>query len=586
MQIIKSIIKLTVFLCPIFATAQSVTLPQSDKAEHFLDRIDIKQQSNYDLILAADKPLERKIAARVATGTDSLNKLYPSSQSYSLSKVDQYNLHSLLINNIEWADSGLDGVLSKHALFNTFYIQKTNFYEVNQKDFFLAVNPVIQEIQGHETGDSSGKSFSNSVYLNSRGVSLRGMVANKLGFSAYLTDNQEGVPLYVRKIDTVNGYPFVPGEGYWQTFKNTGYDYFDNRASIYFNAWKYFDFQFGYDKNFIGDGYRSLFLSDNSAPYLFLKFNMRIWKLDYQTIYMQLVGQHAIGNDLYPQKFGVIHDLHINATKWLSVGFFENVMFSRADHFDFTYLNPTVFLISQQQQDGSADKTTAGLDFKANIAHSVQLYGQLLFNEFILDQIIHYSRGFWANKQGLQFGVKYIDAFKVKNLDLQAETNIVRPFTYSSHDTVTNYSNYNQPMADPLGANFDEFIGICRYQPINKLTLEGRLIYYRQGLDSAGKDFGSNILTNYNDRVTDTLIENGTPTAVQRDYGYKIGSGILAQCVNAYFSASYEVKENVFVDLSMQYRIYKVSAEQSLNNNSTMFSIGLRWNAFKRVYDY
>jgi hypothetical protein len=60
----------------------------------------------------------------------------------------------------------------------------------------------------------------------------------------------------------------------------------------------------------------------------------------------------------------------------------------------------------------------------------------------------------------------------------------------------------------------------------------------------------------------------------------------LAQCANAYFSASYEVKENLFIDLSLQYRKYSVAAEPALNNSSTMFSVGVRLNAFKRVYDY
>ena len=51
-------------------------------------------------------------------------------------------------------------------------------------------------------------------------------------------------------------------------------------------------------------------------------------------------------------------------------------------------------------------------------------------------------------------GFKYIDAFKIKNLDLQGELNYVRPFTYSHFDSVANYSHYNQPLAHPLGREF------------------------------------------------------------------------------------------------------------------------------------
>jgi hypothetical protein len=570
MQIIKSFFKLAVFIFPVTAFAQSVTLPESDKSEHFLERLEIKQQSVGEFNLTTAKPMGRKLSVKLAQDADSLNKYHSSSTSYKLSNVDQYNLRDLEINSIEWTSDTVTGVDSKTPWFKTFYKQKANFYEVNQKDFFLAINPVIQQVQSVE--EINGQRNPQTVFLNSKGLTLRGMIGNKLGFSSYLTDNQERGPQYFQNLTTASGYPAVPGTGYWQSFKGTAFDYFDNRASIYFNAWKYFNFQFGYDKNFIGDGYRSLFLSDNSAPYTFLKFDTHIWKLDYQTIYMQLVGQHQPGNYLYPQKYGVIHYLRVNPNKWLNVGLFESVMFSRPNHYEFSYLDPTIFLIGAQQQDGSTDKTTAGLDFKANVAHSFQFYGQLLFDEFILDSILHYSHGYWANKQAVQLGFKYIDAFKVKNLDLQLEANIVRPFTYTSHDTVTNYSNYNQPMADPLGANFDEFIGICRYQPINKLNLTGKVIYYRQGLDSAGENFGSNILLDYNTRAMDE--------------GFKIGTGMLATCLNASFNASYEVKENIYIDLSLQYRKYNVQSDPALNSESKMVSVGIRMNTFRKEYDY
>jgi hypothetical protein len=399
------------------------------------------------------------------------------------------------------------------------------------------------------------------------------MIAGKLGFSAYLTDNQERGPSWFQT--RVGQFDAVPGAGYYKHFGTTGFDYFDNRASIYFNAWKYIDFQFGYDKNFIGNGYRSLFLSDFSAPYLFLKFNARIWKLNYQTIYMELVSQHKTNDDYrYPKKYAVVHHLNVNATRWLNLGLYENVVFSRSDHYDFSYLNPVIFLVSAQQQNGSPDKTTVGLDFKANVGHSTQFYGQLLINEFILHQVLHYGAGYWANKQGLQFGFKYVNAFEVKNLDLQLETNVVRPFTYQHNDSVSNYSHYNQPLAHPLGANFFEFIAIARYQPAYKWNFEGKIIYYKQGLDSAGINFGGDIFENYDTRP--------------REYGFNIGSGLPANCLNMSGLVSYQWKENLFLELSAAYRHYSVNDPTGLyhSSNSALFSAGVRINMFRRQYDY
>lgn len=565
-------VKLLVFmllaaaLLPVTGSAQSTFLPQGSNYDHFLDRMEILLQTNPELNITTVKPISRKVAVGVAEESDSLHKFYPYDYYYHLSKVDRQTLSSLLMNNSEWVTGSKDSFVSKHPIWNTFYKTKANFYEVNEKDFFLAVNPAIQQTQSIETSNNA------RVFLNSKGLTLRGMIANKLGFSAYLTDNQERGPKFV--MDRIDSFHAVPGAGYYKPFKETAVDYFDNRASIYFNVWKYFDFQFGYDKNFIGNGYRSLFLSDYSAPYLFLKMNLRIWKLDYQNILMELINQHLPGDYQYPKKYSVIHHLSVNATSWLNLGLFENITFSRPDHFEFSYLNPVIFLVAAQQENGSPDKTTVGLDFKANVGHAVQFYGQLLIDEFVLDEITHYSRGWWGNKQGLQLGLKYIDAFAVKNLDLQLETNIVRPFTYQHDDTVANYSHYNQPLAHPLGANFYELIGIARYQPAYKWTIEGKVIYYKQGLDSAGENFGSNIFENYNTRP--------------RDYGFSIGSGIPATCVNASALVSYQWKENLFLELSAMYRNYSVNdpTRTYTSSHSAIFTAAVRINMFRRQYDY
>jgi hypothetical protein len=565
-QFIKTLVRRSIiFLLPVSGFTQSTFLPQGSKSDHFLERMEILLQTNPELNVFTPKPLSRKVAVRVAEMADSLHKYYPYDYFYRLSKVDQYNLNDLLMNNLEWVTGNQDSFNSKKPFLDAFYKTKANFFVVNEKDFFLAIDPVLQEQQSYETGNNE------RVFLNSKGFTMRGMIANRLGFSSYVTDNQERGPGFFQQ--RVAQYSAIPGAGYYKPFKTTAFDYFDARGSIYFNLWKYFDVQFGYDKNFIGNGYRSLFLSDYSAPYLFLKINTRIWKLNYENIFMELISQYARTTDYqYPKKYGVVHHLSYNAAKWLNLGLYENVVFSRADYFDFSYLNPVIFLVSAQQQNGSPDKTTAGVDFKANIGHSTQFYGQLLINEFVFNQILHYSRGWWGNKQGLQLGFKYIDIFNIKNFDLQVETNLVRPYTYSHNDSVSNYSHYNQPLAHPLGANFSEFIAIARYQPFYKLNLEARIIYNRQGLDSNGLNFGSNIFLNYDTRP--------------REYGFKIGSGIPATSVNAYAAVSYEIKENLFLELSAMYRTYTVHDIIPTTSSSTMFTAGIRLSMFRRQYDY
>ena len=573
MQIMKCFFRLAVFICPVFSFAQSTYIPLGSKAYDFIDRMEIKLEENRNLNFSAVKPYSRKQIVKEVeyldsarmTPTDSargFNK-YGDRSDLELTQVDEYNLRSLLMNNLEWVKTPRPEFESANTFSKNFYKTKANFLEVNSKDFFLAVNPILNL----QIGASSG---GNGIYLNTRGVSTRGMISNKIGFAALITENQEKGPDFFQ--ERTNTFRAVPGVGFYKPFKSKGYDYFDARGYITFNAAKYIDFQFGYDKNFIGNGYRSLFLSDYGNSYLFLKINTRIWKFNYENIFMELMPQFKkSGPDtLLDRKYAAMHHLSMDVTKWLNVGLFEGVIFGRKNHFDFQYLNPIIFYRHIEGTVGSPDNAVAGLDFKANLAHTAQLYGQLLLDEFQLSQITK-STGYWANKYAVQLGFKYVDAFNINNLDLQVEANIARPFTYSHNDTIANYTHYNQPLAHVLGGNFREFIGIAKYQPKPKIYFYGRMIYYVQGLDSLGRNFGSNPLENYVTRP--------------RDFGFFVGSGYRASCLNASFTASYELKENLFIDGTALFRTYKIRELNSINN-TTMLKVGIRWNIARRDYDY
>ena len=560
MQFKKTFVRLLLILFPFAATAQTTYLPLGDKANILIERLEIKSKTDSSLNYSKTRPFNRQSIVSTLTQWKK-----PGANAQKLSKVDQYNLNSLLMNNIEYvADKSI--FKSKKIVGKRFYQTPANLYEVHIKDFDLVINPVIQLTVSKESNNDQ------TLYLNTRGLNLRGRIANKIGFYAYVTDNQEKDPLYVR--DWVNRRKAVPGQGFYKPFKTTGYDYFDARGYFTFNATRYIDVTFGYDKNFIGNGYRSLLLGDGSSNNLFLKLNTRIWKFNYQNLFMELHSAEIPGGDkLLPKKYAAMHHLDVSVTKWLNIGLFEGVIFGRKDHFDLGYLNPIIFYRSIEQQNGSFDNSLVGLDAKANFNEKLQVYGQLSLDEFLLGEITK-NRGYWGNKIGLQIGAKYIDAFGISNLDLQIEHNRVRPFTYSHRDSVANYSHYNQPLAHPLGANFKEFIGIARYQPAPKWMSVVKLIYYQQGRDSSARIFGSNI-----------LLPNSTPNRVG-DYGYSIGSGWKTNVFYASFLLSYEWKENLFIELHAMYRKQDTKTPPITSTNTSVISFGVRWNVGRREFDY
>jgi hypothetical protein len=271
-----------------------------------------------------------------------------------------------------------------------------------------------------------------------------------------------------------------------------------------------------------------------------------------------------------------MHHLSLQATRWLNIGLFEGIIFGRSRGYDISYMLPLIFYRSIEQQNGSPDNANIGFDFKTNIAKRLQLYGQLMLDEFVKDEAIGSRRKWWGNKQGIQVGAKYVDAFGIKNLDLQAEMNQIRPFMYQFRDTTGAYTHALQPLAHPLGANLRELIGIARYQPNNRLYFFARVNWWKQGLDSAGFNFGANPNELYN-----PVSAGGTRP---RGDNFPMFAGLPATGLNAQLTASYELKENLFVELGAMLRRYQETGKAAVN--TTLLSAGIRWNMFRRDYDY
>jgi hypothetical protein len=553
MQYKQTLVKLAVLLLPVAALSQTTYIPAGAKENILIERMEIRAGRDSVLNFSKTKPYSRRQFVPAMARLDST----------LFTKVDLFNLHELFLSNLEWAPGQRTEYLSKKPLGKHFYETPANFYESNREGFFIAINPVFQFIVAKETGND------DRLFQNTRGLTVRGRIADKIGFSAYVTDNQERDPLYVQNF--ISERNAVPGAGFYKTFKaKGGVDYFDARGYVTFGVAKVIDIAFGYDKNFIGNGYRSLFLSDFSAPTLFLKLNTRVWKFNYQNLFMELNTAERLNADqLLPKKYAAMHHLDLAVTKWMNVGLFEGVVFGRKDHFEFGYLNPVIFYRSIEQQNGSFDNAVAGLDLKANAAKHFQFYGQFLLDEFSLNEVKK-GNGWWGNKWGLQGGAKYIDAFNIKNLDLQLETNRVRPFTYSHRDSVANYTHYNQPLAHPLGANFQEWIGIARYQPAPKWMVLAKAIYYTQGKDTGNVSFGGNI-----------FLPN-VPPYRQNDYGYTIGNGVQTKTALASILLSYEWKPNFFIEASALYRKQSQDLQSNVPASSSVFEFRVRWNCQNR----
>lgn len=553
------------FLSIISATAtfaQVTYLPLNTDDNLLLDRLETRSGRLSDTICLSAKPESRERAVEF------LIQQRENARFTDLTRIDRYNIAQKISESGEWAPGGNGAIDSKHPWFHTFYTKQYDFLNVHTKNFFLVVNPIIS---GEVLAGKNSDGTTYNGYWTERGAEVRGWICKKVGFYASATDNQEKPPTFVN--DWIQSHQAVPGADYFLDYNKNKYDYLLATGYFDFAAVKdHINVSFGYGKNFIGDGIRSMFLSDFSSSTPFLKLKTHIWKINYENLYLELTPQYARGADtVLPHKFATMHRLDMNVTRWLNIGLFESIIFDRPNSYEIAYLNPIIFLSSMEQFLGSGDKKHLGADFKIITARHLQFYGQFLLDEFSSKNFFSHD-GYWANKWALQLGGKYFDAFTVKNLDLQAELNVVRPYTYTHSDTIANYTNYNQPLADPLGANFVEFIGIARYQPTKKLFLTLKGMYYMQGVDTGSANYGSNIFLSYNSRVA--------------DYGVRILQGAQVNCALANLNVSYELKPNLFIDLGATHRRY-VYSDASIPGNSTTYGYcGIRLNIARRDYDF
>ncbi len=446
------------------------------------------------------------------------------------------------------------------------------------------------------TGDvvldlQAGKDFQSDVaftYNNTRGAIFQGGLGEKFNFYTVVFESQgrfaDYFNRYAESIGPYGGNPaVVPGRGIAKEFLEDGYDFPVAEGYLSYEVSDFFNLQFGHGKNFIGDGYRSLLMSDIASPYPFFKLNTSFWKLKFTNTFMSIrdVRGEVVEEGSYRTKFMANHYLSLNLTKRFNLGLFESVIWQNENGrgFDVNYLNPVIFYRSIEFSTGArGGNAIIGITGKYKLSDQVNLYGQWIIDEFSTEKIFGGKQS-WKNKLGYQLGVKYFDAFKVPDLYLQLEYNQVRPYTYSHNSIVLNYGHNNQSLAHLWGANFREIIGIARYRK-DRMFGSAKVIYGKRGFDfDDGSDdayYGGNIYRSERDRAFED--------------GVKIGQGNTTTNLFAELEAGYIINPvtNLKVFGSLIYRDFnpQVNTDLIFKENTLWLNFGIRTDIFNWYYEY
>lgn len=434
----------------------------------------------------------------------------------------------------------------------------------------LKIDPMVYFEAGKESGDRT-----RSTWVNTRGVRIDGTVGRQLAFHTAFFESQAVFPSWIDSIS--RSLSVVPGQAMFKGFKTEGLDYAFAEGHISYSPSRYFNFRFGHGKNFIGDGYRSLLLSDVAFSYPYLAINTKVWNIEYVNIFSQLQDIRAPkGGYWHPwqKKYTTTHYLSWHILPWLNVGLFESIVWQASDStgqrgFDINYLNPVIFYRPVEFSLGSPDNALLGGSVRFRVMRNNFLYAQLMLDEFKLEHVLN-GDGWWANKHGFQFGVKSYDAFKVPHLYLQAEYNHVRPYTYAHNSPVQNYAHYNQPLAHPQGANFREILLLADHR-IKRWQFGYKLVYTIYGADSAGLSFGHDLYRSYYDFVN--------------EFGNEIGQGVKTTLMQHDLSAGWIVNPATNLTLSAGVTLRRISAGMA-DNNALHIWFGLRSAVFNRYYDF
>jgi hypothetical protein len=424
----------------------------------------------------------------------------------------------------------------------------------------------------------AGKDFSDkkSTNLNTRGYQFGGTVGKNFSFFTSGFENSAKFATYFNNVVTKKS--FIPGQAYLRGYDgqavNTA-DWSYVTAILSYNITPNLNVTLGEDKIFIGDGYRSLLLSDYSPNMPLLRLTANLGKhVQYMATWAYIEDYRETKFDVFGsnrRKWAFFHYIDWNVSNSVSFGFFNALISPEADAngnrrgFDLNFVNPILFSSSLGPSKQPKDNTLVGFTAKYKILDKTALYAQLLVDRFKAD-------GFFSGKNsdntnGVQVGIRGADLFAVKRFNYLFEFNTVKPYTYQNQNTTASYSFYGEPLAHPYGANFREFLGILNYS-FGRIDLQGQVNYAKYGLDAVATDNNGKVINK--------------PFVPATNVNTTVGQGLTTQLYYAEGTVAFVLnpKYNLRLELS---GLYRKESNAVGDNKTTLVTFGLR-SSFRNLY--
>jgi hypothetical protein len=448
------------------------------------------------------------------------------------------------------------------------YLYKRFPIELKKNGISIGITPLLNYSKGRV-----GKLDSNywPVYRNTRGIYVEGDLLSKVGFNFSFCENQaqfqdyeniyfnqqgENYVKFYGQYSTQNA--MIPGASRTKPFKATGYDYAYSSGNIHVNFHPKFQIEFGNNQHFIGSGYRSLLLSDNSSnsPSLRIKWKINRF-INYQVLYRKQLNLYRKPTTLavesnFENKLFAASYLTFQPIDALSISLFTGGNQLRGDSISMHKLIPSQLIplpllqndILLENQSIINGITGVNIDFALN---KIRIYGQLVADKY---------NDTWLGAG--QIGLYYFDAFGVKNFQVQCEWNQVPKNFYGASRAKLSYSNYNLPSAHPKGNNFSELFVKLGYQ-FNRFYLNSKTnIYYTQG-GNLTQQFLSNSI--FAPKLDPSDLKNGTTILENIEVGFRFNN-----LYNGTLFVNYQGRASSFDHLESSYQCLMLGLRTSITN--------------------
>lgn len=462
----------------------------------------------------------------------------------------EYNLNAIIRDSSKQYYDFTEVLFKKHLL------------EAKGENFKLTVSPIFDLAMGKDFKDTS----QTTLFQNTRGLFIEGDLFKNFSFMTSVYENQSRSnqyetsyysslgELYPQGANYITQNAVIPGAGRTKPFKDGGFDYAYAIGNFVYRPYRTIAFIAGNSAQFIGDGHRSVLLSDNSVSAPFFRIDYKIsnkWEFNYlRTKLFNLMRRPASTTveAYYETKGYSVNYLTYKPIDRFSISLFEGIIWSKGDSITSTHVHPLFYnpipFVSGLILNNNEINSMYGLNLSYALQTNHRFYGQIGFSNLEL------------KNSAFQVGYRGYNYFGLKDFMLQLEYNNVAENTYNSPVSRLNYSAYNLPMAHVKGNAFQEIL------------LRSNYSYKRMYLDVKANYF---LLNNYNSvsllPVNKQLQKSdGSILLTQLEFGYRFNKLMNFSIFGTWL---FRNEQSDFIDLT-----------------TSQFTIGLRTGLINHYNDF